>query len=213
MSRRLFFGASTASGTASFESSRRDWAVLGWRSFLNANSFSAMTNRYSELLDRLAEFPDRIEAFIENLDDECVRWRPSQGEFSVLESIAHVRDLEMEATTVRIRRVLAESNPLLVDFDGTAVAEASDYNDEILNDALAAFSLARRRNVRRLRLASDADFMRPATYGDEGVTLAIVLQRLCAHDAEHGVAIEAIASRFRDGVDRSGAFDRSASLV
>lgn len=157
-----------------------------------------MIESYAKLLNRLANFPDRITATIVGLDDEGVRWRPSPGEFSILENVAHLRDLETEASTIRVRRLLSEENPSLVDFDGTAVAAASRYNDEAFGEAFTAFSLARRRNMVRLFLATDAEFLRPATFGDAKVTLAIILDRLCAHDEEHGIAIEAIASCLRE---------------
>lgn len=181
---------------------------------MSGSEFEETMNDHSaELLHRLAQFPNRIASAIEGLSDEQVRWKPSPAEFSILENIAHMRDLETEATAIRIRRLLSEEDPLLVDFDGTAVAAASRYNDEIPRDAIAAFSLARRRNIHRLQLASDADFLRSATYGDDRISLAIILERLRAHDAEHGLAIEEIAWCLRRELDHFEPRDRSPSLV
>jgi len=53
----------------------------------------------------------------------------SPDEFSVLENICHLRDLELQGYTPRIRRILAEADPDLADFDGARVAAESSYNN------------------------------------------------------------------------------------
>ena len=148
----------------------------------------------AELIADLDALPDRIAAMTAGFASDRLRWKPSPDRFSILENVAHVRDLELEATTARIRRVLSEDTPTLENFDGAAVAAASRYNDESFEDALAALTLARRRNVNALRAARAADLHRAATFGAQSVTLLDLLRKLHAHDAEHVAEIEAIVA-------------------
>ena len=141
------------------------------------------------LIARLARTPSTLAEHVNGLDDAFVR-RKRDGQLSILENIAHMRDLELEATTVRIRRILTEIDPALENFDGAAVVAAERYNEEPLVEALAAFTLGRRRNVARLQTLSNGDLDRRARIGGEPVTLGILLEKLCAHDDEHCSQVE-----------------------
>jgi hypothetical protein len=101
-----------------------------------------MNNEHRQLVDDLGAFPSRIAVTIAGLDEAQLRRERPGADFSILWNVAHVRDLELEALSVRIRRLLSEMNPVLETFDGTAVAAASRYNDEHFSDALAAFTFA-----------------------------------------------------------------------
>lgn len=149
----------------------------------------------SELLDALAGTPLKITEIFVRCHDEDLRKKPSP-QFSLLENIAHLRDLELEAVTARIRRILSEDHPTLENFDGTAVAAASRYNDETSYNVLQAFCLGRRRNVETLSGLEAAAFSRTAAFGDSTVTLAELLENLAAHDAEHLAAIRNLAAAF-----------------
>ena len=195
--RRLAFKAATGATRALRLAAKREQNVSGEQ----------------VLVSELEAFPRRIAVAAAGLGEFELRRQPAAGEFSILENVAHLRDLEIEGTSVRIRRVLSESNPTLSNFDGAAVAAASTYNDEDFADALTAFTLARRRNVLRLRSLVEAGFARPATFGSRILTLAAILEMLRAHDAEHGEAIEAIASRLRGQIEELPKRDRSPSLV
>ena len=144
-----------------------------------------MTDDDRELLQALDGAPGQIATIADGLTDEQIRWKPDAEAFSILENVAHMRDLEVMATTVRVRRTLSEANPSLENFDGTAVARAANYNAESLTEALATLTSARRSTIATLfELGSEA-LCRTATFVDEPTTLAGVLALLRAHDAEH----------------------------
>ena len=50
------------------------------------------------------------------------RRRPAAGGFSLVENVWHLADLEREGYAVRIRRILGETNPALLNFDGDRIA-------------------------------------------------------------------------------------------
>src|SRR5262245_22938731 len=110
-----------------------------------------------ELLTSLARTPVDISLLLSEIPTSSVNFRHAPDEFSVLENICHLRDIEIEGYAVRIRRILNEENPFLPDLDGSRLAIERDYNRQNLNEAVSAFATARRQNLVLLNGASDAE--------------------------------------------------------
>src|SRR5262245_13807213 len=103
-----------------------------------------------DLLERLRSMPRFLEACARALPPNEWRRQPSPGLFSLVEHCCHLRDLEEEGYTLRLRRMLRENAPALDDFDGGAVAARRAYPSQDLEAALRAFLEARRSNVNLL---------------------------------------------------------------
>jgi hypothetical protein len=141
---------------------------------------------FQELVAALEAVPDIVTARIINLSEDHHRWKDSAEEFSALESVCHLRDLEVEGYMTRISRMLDEDHPSLPDFDGTRVAAERDYNSQNLHHAIAAFRDARIANVTMLRKLSPDQLERTATLEGTGtITLAQLVAMMCEHDAGH----------------------------
>lgn len=111
---------------------------------------------------------------------------PLDDEFCVVEHVCHLRDLERDGFTPRIRSVLEEDDPLLFDFDGAGVAAASNYRSENAHDALNAFLEARRHNAQVVRATAERTFGRTGHYeGQAPITLAAVVGGMLDHDQDH----------------------------
>jgi hypothetical protein len=102
---------------------------------------------FDALLDFLNATPNKLAKFIAELTNAELQLQNSPDEFSVLENICHLRDLELQGYSPRIERILAEQHPALADFDGARVSAESNYNGEQPGIALNAFETARRANV------------------------------------------------------------------
>ncbi|HXD30026.1 MAG TPA: DinB family protein [Pyrinomonadaceae bacterium] len=140
----------------------------------------------NELLDRLARTPDEIASRIVGLSEAQLRRRKSGDEFSVVENVCHLRDLEIEGYGVRINRILAEDEPALADFDGGKIAAERDYNRQDLDSALHAFRTARTHNVQQMRKINVEGFDRIATLDGVGrITLRALLRLMREHDDGH----------------------------
>jgi hypothetical protein len=63
-----------------------------------------MTDDDRDLLQALDHVPHEIATIVDGLTDAQLRWKPDTEAFSILENVAHMRDLEVMATTVRMRR-------------------------------------------------------------------------------------------------------------
>src|ERR1041384_8581627 len=115
------------------------------------------------LIASLAGTPTVVRQLIGELSTDEARWRPAANEFSALEQACHLRDIEREGYTVRLRRLLDEDEPVLADVNGAQLARVRDYQSQDLVAALEAFAQARRlrgasagKRVRRARGRSPA---------------------------------------------------------
>jgi hypothetical protein len=123
------------------------------------------------------------------------RLAPFGDEFCAVEHACHLRDLERDGFTPRIRSVLDEVDPLLFDFDGAGVAAASNYRSANAFDALNAFLEARKHNVDTLRVVPESGFQRTGHYeGDDQITLAAVVAGMLDHDRDHLDRLRAMLS-------------------
>ena len=119
--------------------------------------------------------------------------RPQPDEFSLVDQACHLRDIEEEGYTLRIRRLLREEGPELIDFDGTGIAAARDYRKQDLGAALTALDLARRQNVALLSDLPAPAFQRRGRLGDLGeITLERLTELMLEHDATHRQELEAL---------------------
>jgi len=153
---------------------------------------------FAALLKFLDETPNQLANSTAGLSNTELRFQNSPDEFSVLENVCHLRDLELQGYTPRIRRILAEPNPALANFDGARVAAESSYNNEQPDFALQAFQTARRENVEILQTLTDAQLSREGTLEGVGsVTLRRLAELMREHDEGHLEDLRVLSQRLR----------------
>lgn len=141
---------------------------------------------FAALLDFLNETPNRLARLIEELLVPELCLKNSEGEFSALENLCHLRDLELQGYTRRIKRLLDESDPVLADFDGARVAAESNYHNQQADLALQTLKKARRENVRTLRSLTEEQLERAGTLEGVGkITLRRLAEMMREHDEGH----------------------------
>ena len=144
------------------------------------------------LIAELERMPDQLEQALGQVPVARLSWKPaswdgSPGEnFSALEHVCHVRDIEIDGYQVRIRRLLDESNPSLVSLDGYQLAAERRYAEADLAAALRNFRQARRATVESLRGLGDRELSRTGVFAEYGsLTLRALLHYLRSHDQQH----------------------------
>lgn len=130
--------------------------------------------------------PVALEQRIAGLSETQLRFKPGTDSFSVLESVCHLRDIEVEGYARRLRLLLETQDPVLTDLDGSALARERRYNEQPFGPALETFIIARRGNLQRLAAATEADLVRRGRLENVGdVTLERLLDLWVEHDRGH----------------------------
>ena len=157
-------------------------------------------NDFEELLSVLAATPGRISRLIDGDSSEMVTHKPPEDQFSILESVCHLRDIEIEGYANRIDRILNENEPELSDIDGGRLAIERNYNKQDLMQALETFVEAREGNVEKLKNIDLEQLTRVCKLQGVGdVTLERLLKMMAEHDEGHFEELE-VLQRFAQNV-------------
>ena len=132
----------------------------------------AYTRALMELLgdrDPLAvqrELVPALRAAIAGLADADLRRPERPGKWSIAQVIQHLADSEM-TSAIRLRRLLAEDDAVIVGYDQDAFARALHY-DRPIAASLEAFKWARVSTAEILDRLSEADWARAGTHTESG---------------------------------------------
>jgi uncharacterized damage-inducible protein DinB len=149
------------------------------------------------LLHIVAETPARLKAALKGVPRKLLLWSPGPGKWSILEIVAHMRDMERGAYLTRYRRILAEENPTLPDLDGDALAILDDYRSLKLPELLRDWLKARKECLRLLKSVKGQRWERTGTHETAGpLSMDTLLRRhAMGNDEAHLGQIEDIKRR------------------
>jgi hypothetical protein len=146
--------------------------------------------KYEALVNEYAAGAELLRQAARGLSREQVTARPVPGKWSVLEVVCHVADFEIVGAD-RIKRTIAEEQPLLADGDESLFAARLAYHDRELEDELQVIGSIRAQVTRILRTLSEADFGRIGRHSSAGpLTLAQYVERGTRHIPHHVKFIE-----------------------
>jgi len=142
--------------------------------------------QFAAVLEFLHQTPNKLALLTEGLLLAELCLKHSADEFSVLENLCHLRDLETQGYSPRISRMLAEKDPVLADFDGARVAAEGDYNNQQPEVALRTFQIVRQENLEKLKSLTEEQLGREASLEGVGrITLRRLAEMMCEHDEGH----------------------------
>lgn len=116
---------------------------------------------------------------------------PAHG-FSLVEHAWHLADLELEAYLLRIRRLLDEDSPQLVEVDGDRIAADRGYHRRPLAPALERFRVARAATIELLASLSPDQRARAGRFAGESLTIDQLAGQILAHDRAHARELAAL---------------------
>ena len=167
---------------------------------MNPSIPGAMMNRmtpedFREVIESLEQTPLVLARVFQQLSPADLK-RKDSDEFSVLESICHLRDIEIEGYRERIVRILEEDKPSLADVDGARLAIERNYNNQEGQAALKAFCAARQKNVELLKNLRPKQLAREGTLENVGViSLERLIEMMIEHDQGHLAELQIIQRR------------------
>jgi DinB superfamily len=111
----------------------------------------------TDLIRRYAIGPAQLDAALKTVPETALKWRPAPGKWSVHEIIVHCADSETNAH-MRLRYLVAESEPLIVGYDQGRWAVDLDYHAHPLSPALDTIRAVRANTVPLLKRLTDAQW-------------------------------------------------------
>ena len=152
----------------------------------------------SDLLQDLANTPKLVAQLIDGVPKDFLNVRDSSQEFSIVENVCHLRDIEIEGYTSRIARILEEDHPALADIDGGRLAVERNYNSQNISEALRLFATARQKSVALLTSLSPDQLAREGTLEGVGtVTINRLPTMMREHDAVHLAELTRLSKAYR----------------
>jgi len=137
------------------------------------------------VIDRFADGGPLLAQAASDLAPEQATARPGPGDWSIAELVAHLLDSDLVLSD-RMKRVIAEEDPVLQAFDEGAWIARLGSNAMPVDEAAALFAANRRWMARILRAQDAAAFARSGVHTEAGrVTLAEVLVKAANHLDHH----------------------------
>jgi hypothetical protein len=107
-----------------------------------------------EVIETLKHMPDRVEELMTGLADPALRAWPSEGEWSIIEVVGHLRDYA-QVWQKRLYMVWSLTDPFLPDYDQVASVREHNYQEADLKALLHDMRAYRAQTVELLSQAID----------------------------------------------------------
>ena len=156
-----------------------------------------MTNTdISTALDALAAFPSALQRRLQGLSDAALRFKPAPNEWSVVEVVGHLCDVEA-LWAGRIRQMLASEQPAFPPFDPDALVAQQRYQEKQVAALLSTLAERRAEHLEFLRGLRAPQLERAGVHPVRGpVTVGSTIVILSGHDQLHLNQIEANLKAF-----------------
>jgi hypothetical protein len=122
--------------------------------------------RRDELVAQYRAGYDEVVNALAGVTDEELDRRPAPGKWTAREIVHHLADSEM-TSAIRLRRLVAEDNPVIVGYDQEEFARRLKY-DRPIAASLAALKAARETTCEILDRLTEAEWQRTGTHSEAG---------------------------------------------
>ncbi len=149
-----------------------------------------MSSKAFSLIRRYENGPGDLIASVDGLSDRDLDRRLAPKKWTIRQQVHHLADAELNFV-YRMKKIVAEENPLLIVFDQNNWAESFLYTRTSVEGSIALFYTLRASMTPILKSLKDSDFSRTGIHSESGkVTLFGVLEHTVEHFEHHLAAIE-----------------------
>ena len=140
---------------------------------------------FQTLLEQYLDGPRQLRQAVAGMSRPQILARPVAGKWSTLEVVAHLTDFD-PIMADRMKRVIAEENPLLVGADEQKFAAALCYHERDLEEELTIVERTRSQLARILRKLPESALTRTGQHNERGPrTLQQLLETAINHIPHH----------------------------
>ncbi|MCL4512001.1 MAG: DinB family protein [Bacteroidetes bacterium] len=149
-----------------------------------------MNSKTAALLRKYENAPGELIESVNGLSDAELNKRLAPKKWSIRQQVHHLADAEVNFVQ-RMKKIIAEENPLITPFDQDKWAAKFSYDKSPVEGSVALFYTLRASMVPVLKKLSDKDFMRTGVHAENGkVTLFDILEHAVEHTEHHFKMIE-----------------------
>jgi hypothetical protein len=123
------------------------------------------------IIEQLEPAVDRLKSAVAGLSREDLTAFPVANTWSIQQIVIHLADSDLIIGD-RIRRIIAQERPLLINADETLWIRYLCPDEQSIEDAVALMKIHRRQLARVLRKLPDAAFDRAGVHSSRGVVTA-----------------------------------------
>src|SRR5262245_23186068 len=146
--------------------------------------------RLPSLIEAYLAGPAQLRAAVKGMSREQLVAQPVPGKWSTLEVVCHIADFE-PIYADRMKRVIAEENPLLPSGDPDKFQAGLAYGDRDVAEELTLIETVRNQMARILKTLPESSFHRTGKHSTDGpLSLAVLLERITEHIPHHVKFIE-----------------------
>lgn len=139
-----------------------------------------------QLIARYREGPALIAVSVAAQPPDVLDRRPPDGSWSARMIVHHLADSEM-TSAIRLRRLIAEDNPVIIGYDEERFAEELFY-DRPIEASLAVIRAARESSAEILERLSEEQWQRSGTHSESGpYSVEMWLEIYAAHCHDHAL--------------------------
>ncbi|HJV46771.1 MAG TPA: DinB family protein [Bacillota bacterium] len=146
------------------------------------------------LIHQFREGYDLLCHAIEGLTSIEMKQVIEEGKWTIYENVIHVVDADL-AYTERIKRVIAEDEPVFLPFDQDLWTKRLNYHECNIEDYLTLFRLSRETISSLLEGMAPELWTRSGKKGEEVITLKQLVEALIGHVENHVRTIERLRNR------------------
>jgi uncharacterized damage-inducible protein DinB len=137
------------------------------------------------LLEMYEAGPEELRQAVAGVEGEEWTQVPVEGMWSIHEVVCHLADFEIIGAE-RMKRVLAEDNPTLLDADPDQFSSQLAYSQRDVETELAVIETTRRHMAAILKACDLEDMQRTGVHSADGpLTLETLLERVTQHIPHH----------------------------
>lgn len=137
------------------------------------------------LTSQMAQQAEAIRALVQGVPDEQARWKPSPNDWSILEVIHHLVDIEIEDFRANLDHILHHADQPLPSFDPQEWVTQRRYNQQDTAKVLEKFLAARQESLAWLHSLGSPDWNAAITEPWGSLSAGDILVSWAAHDLLH----------------------------
>ncbi len=156
-----------------------------------------MSSKILSLIRRYENGPGDLIASVDGLSDRDLDRRLAPKKWTIRQQVHHLADAELNLV-YRMKKIIAEENPLLMAFDQNEWAATLLYTKTSVEGSIALFYTLRASMTPVLKSLKDSYFSRTGIHNESGkVMLFGVLEHTVEHFEHHLATIEKTKRKYK----------------